>query len=60
MKRPLLIVLRAESPYDLINVLGPFLATIQTWDFCGVGFTDTFSAGKTRRKITKILQSFGF
>ena len=33
LKRPLRIVLCMERPYNLINVLGPFSATLQSWNF---------------------------
>ena len=58
VKRQLRIVLCKESPYSLIDVLGPFSVTLQPWNFYQVKFTDTSSAGKTARKITKILRSF--
>ena len=60
MKRPLRIALCKESCYNLINALDPFSFIFQPWNFYIVNFTDTSSAGKTARKITKILQSFGF
>ena len=60
MKRPLRIVLCKGSPYNLIDVLGPFSIILQSLNFFPVKFTDTFSAGKTMTKITKILRSFGF
>ena len=60
MKRPLHIILWKESRYNVINVLGPFSLILQPWNSYVVKFTNTSSAGKTARKITKILQSFGF
>ena len=47
-----------ESPDNL--VLGHFSVILQPRSFCKVRFCDTSSAGKTTRKITKILQSFHF
>ena len=38
----------------------PLPATLQSLNFYKVEFADTSSAGKTARKITKILRSFGF
>ena len=43
----------------LIDVLGHFSVTLQPLNFCKVKFT-ICSARETRRKITKILQPFGF
>ena len=45
MRRQLRIVLCKESPYDLINILGPF-------SVIKVELTDSSSVGKTARKIT--------
>ena len=60
MKGQLPIVLYEESHYQLINVLGHFSVILQI-DICyQVEFTHTSSAGKTARKITKILGSFVF
>ena len=59
MKRPLRIALCKESLYNMINVLGPFSVILQPLKFHKVEFTDTSYAGKTARKITKVLRSFG-
>ena len=60
MIRPFLIALCEESPYDLINVLGPILAILQLSNFCKVDFSLISSPGKRARKITTMLQSFSF
>ena len=60
MKHPLRTILCNESPYDLINVLGPFLVILQPRNFYKVEFTNTVSARKTARRITKILRSSGY
>ena len=46
--------------YALIDALGHCSVILQPWNFCKVEFTDICSACETRRKITKILQPFGF
>ena len=53
------IVLCKESPYDLIDVLGPFSIILQSRNFYKGEFTDTSSAGMTVT-IAKLLQSFAF
>ena len=53
VKCPLRIVLFEESPYNLINVLGPFSVILQPLDLHEVEFTDTSSAGKARGKSSK-------
>ena len=58
VKRRLCIAL--ESPYNLIDVLGPFSVILRAWNFCQVKFTYFSSALETARKITKILPSFLF
>ena len=60
VKRQLGAVLYKESPYNLVNVLDPFSVILQPRNLFKVKFTDTSSAGKSARKITKILRSFGF
>ena len=50
MKRPLLIVPCKESPYYLIDVLGPFSVTCNHGIFSKVKFTDPPSAGKNSEK----------
>ena len=55
VKRSLCMVLYKESPYDLINVLGPLSVILQAQKFYKIEFTDIFSAGKKARKMTKIL-----
>ena len=46
--------------YHLINVLGPFSIILQPRNFYKVKFAYISSARETARKITKILQYFGF
>ena len=46
--------------YDLINVAGPFAVILPPCYYCKGEFTYIFSSGRTARKITKILLSFGF
>ena len=53
------IVLSEESPYDLMDVLGPFSVILQRGNFSKVEFTaTTASAGKTARKITNSSSAF--
>ena len=47
-----------ESPGNTINALGTFSVILQPRNFHKVAFTDTSCAGKTTRKITKVLHSF--
>ena len=54
------IALCRESPYNLIDLLGPFYVILQTKNFPKVEILSNSSTGKTVRKITKILQSIGF
>ena len=54
------IALCEESPYDLMAILGSLSVILQPSNFYKVEFTSTSSAGKTARKIKKILRSFGF
>ena len=60
MKHPLRIALCKESPYNLINILGPFHSFCKHEILIKVESTDTSNAGKTAREIKKILQSVGF
>ena len=60
VKRSLCVVLCKESPYNLVNVLGPFSVILRPRNFHKVKFTDTSSARKAARLITKTLRSFGF
>ena len=57
---PICIVLCEESSYDLTKCFKHFSAILRPWHFYNVEFTYTSSPRKTARKITKILQSFGF
>ena len=57
VKGPLRIALCKESCYNLINVSGPYSVILQPRIFHTVRFTDTRSADKIARKITKIFQS---
>ena len=43
------IVVCEESPYDLINVLGPFSVILQPGDFCKAEFTCIPNASKKVR-----------
>ena len=54
VKRPFPIVRCELSPYDLINVLGPFSVILQPRNL-KVEFTNTSSGDRRARKITKIL-----
>ena len=60
MKRSLRFVLRKETPYNVINVSGPFSVSLQQEIFHEVHIFDTTSTVETAKKITKILQSFDF
>ena len=57
MNCPLCAVLCEESPYNLIDVLGPVSVIFQPWHFYKVEFTHASSAGKAARKIVTIYQS---
>ena len=52
-KRGVLLCGREESPYNLINVLGPFISPVATIQFLK-------SPDKTASKIAKMVQYFGF
>ena len=60
MRRPWPIARCEQSPYDLINVLGPFSVILQPLDFDKVEFSCPSSVGRTVRKITKILNILDF
>ena len=57
MKRPLRIVLCKESPYNLINALGPCSVILQPWNFLKLNLPILFVPVRKRKKSQKYFDS---